>query len=347
MSGVMVTGASFLETEKGGPDGPPGAPNTGAAPARSTPAARKILPVVHRLACDYRKNGINIRTDAESRSYLSAASQKRRIQRGDRTMNKSLPLALLFMALSTPAAAQSVFDGTWKGDVAASQLSTKPSIFAVSGGKYTCATCKPTISIPADGAFHAVSDSPYYDEVAVAVVDPATLKRSARKGGKLVGETTMTLSTDGKTMTSAFSDTSADNGTPVTGTQVSERVAPAPAGAHALSGSWRATNSAQVSDSGLTFTFKQTGKTLSYSSPTGISYTATIGGEAAPVTGDPGWTWVKLKQSGANTLVETDLYRGKPIGVYTMTVSADGKTMTTQANDLKFGKKSTLVATKQ
>lgn len=262
-------------------------------------------------------------------------------------MKMFLSCALVLVASASPVFAQSVFTGTWKGDIAASQMSAKPSVILLSGGTYTCSTCRPVVSVAADGAFHPVVGNPYYDEMMVSIVDPMTVKRATRKAGKVMAESTLTIAAGGKTLTTTYNDMSADNGIPVTGSSVSERVAAAPAGAHLLSGSWRATNTGQVSDSGLIFTVEQTGKVIKYSTPTGNSYTATIGGPIAPVAGDPGWTSVSLKQTGPRTLVETDVHDGKTIAVLTMTVSADGKTMATKIDDIKFGKTSTLIATKQ
>lgn len=255
-------------------------------------------------------------------------------------------IALLF-ATTSSAQAQDLFTGTWKGDVKASQPSPKPSVILIDKGIYSCSTCKPAVTVAADGAFHPVVGNAYYDEISVTVVDPATLKRATRKAGKPVGEATSRVSADGKTLTTNFTDMSAANGTPVTGTNVGTRVAAAAPGAHAASGSWRETNDGQVSDSGIVFTLAQTGKVVRYSTPTGVSYEAMIGGAAAPVVGDPGWTMVSLKPSGRRTLVETDLFDGKVIGTYAMTIAPDGKKMTIAVNDVKYGKRSTLVAFKQ
>lgn len=258
----------------------------------------------------------------------------------------ALGIALASTTISS-AFAQDVLSGTWKGDIGASQLSTKPSSTLIDKGLYTCATCKPVLKVAADGGWHAVVGQPYYDEMSVTVVDPAVVKYATKKSGKIVSEVTETLSADGKSISTAFNETVGGSAVPITGTSVSERVAPAPAGAHATSGSWRQTKDVQLSDSGLVFTIAQVGKVVTYTTPIGISYAATIGGPAVPVSGDPGWTTVSLTQPSARTLHETDVFEGKVIGKYLMTVSPDGKTMTINANDIKHGRTSTLVAYKQ
>ena len=258
-----------------------------------------------------------------------------------------LAVMLATALATTPALAKGVFDGTWKGDVRASQPSEKQSVFQIRAGIFSCTTCKPAQTFPADGAFHRVVGNAYYDEASVAVVDPTTLKRAFRKRGKTVAETTVTLAADGQSSSSVFVDRTAPNGVEVTGTTVNARVAPAPPGAHPLSGAWRETTDTQVSDNGLVFTFAQEGKVMTFSTPTGIAYAATIDGPPATVTGDPGWTKVTLKQTGPTTLFETDYEGDTVIGTYSMSLSADGMTLTNTANDLKNGKTSTLVAHRQ
>lgn len=260
---------------------------------------------------------------------------------------KTMLAAVAAFALAAPALAASPFDGTWKVDPAASQMSTKPNILLVKGGTYSCPTCVPAIKVPADGKPHAVKGNPYYDMLAVTVVDASTVKRVSSKAGKPMGDSTLTVSPDGKTLTSGYNDLSAPNGVPVTGVIKSERVAAAAGGAHAISGSWKNVTASDVSESGTVFTMKLDGDTLTFSTPTGISYTAKVGGPQAPVTGDPGWTAVTLVREGANTLLETD-YRGtKKIGTYRMTVAADGATMTGESDNFLSGRKSVDVARKQ
>lgn len=255
--------------------------------------------------------------------------------------------AFALVACALSAAAASPFDGTWKADTAASQLSDKPIIYELSNGSYSCPTCTPAVRVPADGKFHAVAGNPYYDMLSVAVVDSSSVRRVSTKAGKPAGESTLTVSADGKTFTSAYTDMTATNGVPVTGTSKAERIGSPTAGAHAISGSWRPLKGAAVSESGLVFTLALDGDTLRFSTPTGTSYAARVDGPEAPVTGDPGWTAVTIKREGPMTLIETDYRDGKKIATYRMTVSADGKTLTGETNNLLNGRKSVEVARKQ
>ena len=50
-----------------------------------------------------------------------------------------------------------------------------------------------------------------------------------------------------------------------------------------------------------------------------------MNGPDAPMKGDPGVTSVSLKMRGKDTLEETDKRDGKIIGVFRITLAADGK----------------------
>jgi hypothetical protein len=68
------------------------------------------------------------------------------------------------------------------------------------------------------------------------------------------------------------------------------------------------------------------GDEITMTNPTGQSYTAKLNGTDAPVKGYPGYTSVSVKMIGKDTLLETDKRDSKVIGVFKMTVAADGKT---------------------
>lgn len=255
--------------------------------------------------------------------------------------------AVAVIAAAAPAVAASPFDGTWKADTAASQMSDKPITYSLANGSYSCSTCTPPVKLPADGRFHAVKGNPYYDMMSVTIVDPNSVKRVSTKAGKPAGDSIATVSPDGGTLTTTYTDLSATNGVPVTGTNRFERVGTPVAGAHAISGSWRSTKGSEASESGLNFTLALDGDTLKFSTPTGIAYAARVDGPEAPVTGDPGWTAVKIKREGPNTLLETDFRDGKKLATYRMTVSADGTTLTGETENFLNGRKSVEVARKQ
>jgi hypothetical protein len=235
--------------------------------------------------------------------------------------------AAFALLAASGAHAESAFDGTWKGDVGSAQMPAKPDSYLLSGGSYSCKTCTPPFTIKADGTDQPVSGHPYFDTEAVKVVDEHTVQFTDKKNGKVVTTSTVTITPDDKTATFEFSDSSASSGAPVTGKGTQTRVAAGPKGAHAISGSWRTTKFASMSDNGLTVNFKVNGNSLTMTSPTGQSYTAKLDGMEAPMKGDPGVTTVSVKKLSDNKIEETDKRGAKTIAVVDMTVEADGKTM--------------------
>jgi hypothetical protein len=133
----------------------------------------------------------------------------------------------------------------------------------------------------------------------------------------------------------------------VSGTDHLKRVAKGPAGSSAISGSWRDEKADVATADALIFTFKsEAADSLSYSTPTGQSYTAKLDSTDAPYAGDPGTTSVSLKRIG-DSIEETDKRDGKVISVSKLTVSKDGKTITIDVDDKLNGTKATYVAVKQ
>ena len=255
---------------------------------------------------------------------------------------------LLFVLLLVPVLgwAQSPFDGTWKVDLSKTKLPKKPDVFLLQNGTYECKSCNPPVSVKADGTFQAISGDPYRDMLMVKAVDDKHVEMASQKGGKDVSKATRTVSDDGNSMTIAWTYYGNPAGGPVSGTDHMKRVAKGPAGANAISGSWRDEKADVATADALTFSFKSGGDSLSYSTPTGQSYTAKVDGTDAPYVGDPGTTSVSLKRIG-DSIEETDKRDGKVITVAKLTVAADGKTMTIDVDDKLNGTKSTYVAVKQ
>lgn len=261
-------------------------------------------------------------------------------------MNKLL-LSGLLIALSVPAIAQNVFDGTWKFHLNDAQFPKKPDVFLLQDGMYQCKTCVPTIDVKADGQDQPVKGHPYYDSVSIKVVDDRTIEEVDKKDGKTVATSKTVVSQDGKTATFDFTDSSNTNADPVTGKGTSTQVAKGPAGSHAVSGSWVTSKMETLSDNGLTVTFKVEGDSLSMTNLTGQSYTAKLDGTEAPYKGDPGVTSVSVKSIGKNRIEETDKRDGKVLSVARWTASSDGKTMTVKVEDKLHGTHSQFTATKQ
>lgn len=245
---------------------------------------------------------------------------------------------------AAPAAAGSI-DGTWKADIDSVQVSQKPDEYLLQGGQYSCKSCVPSFTVAADGAFHPVS-LPYADSYAVKVVDDHNIVRTQKKGGRQVGETKVTVSADGNTLTGSFNDTSVANAPPSKGEYTETRVGPAPAGAHAISGQWKTSKLANFNAEQLTTTYKLDGDTLHMSSPSGYSYDAKLAGPDVPIKGDIAGTTASVKKLADGSYQETDKRDGKVVGVATFLAAGDGK-LHIVSEDKLAGSKFTYTATKQ
>jgi hypothetical protein len=243
----------------------------------------------------------------------------------------------------TAAAGADAINGTWKTDLASVKVDSKPDQLLLKDGQFSCSTCTPPLTVAADGAMHAV-DRPFADHVSVKVDDDHNVTRTSQKGGKTTGVAKYNVSADGKTLTIDFNNSSGSKA--VTGKITETRVAAAPAGAHAISGSWKQNQINNVSDEGLTVTFNVEGDTLHMSAPTGQSYDAKIDGPDVPIKGDISGTTASVKKLADNSYQETDKRGGKVIDVITMTIGADGK-MTGKDENKQDGSTTTWVATKQ
>ena len=257
-------------------------------------------------------------------------------------------VALAALLMPTLAMAQSAFDGTWKIDMNKVDFPKKPDMFLLQNGMYECKTCTPPYKVKADGTDQPVSGHPYFDSVAITVVNDHEIQETDKKGGKVVATSTTTISPDGNTAMYTFSDASNTNGgPPVTGKSEATRVAKGPAGSNAISGSWRTTKMESLSDNATTWTYKVSGDEIAMTNPTGQSYTAKLNGSDAPMKGDPGITSVSVKMMGKDMLEETDKRDGKVIGVFKMTVAADGKTAKASFDDKLQNRTTDFDVTKQ
>ncbi|MGY2736871.1 hypothetical protein [Sphingomonas sp. UYP23] len=242
----------------------------------------------------------------------------------------------LLCTVATPALAKSAIDGTWKADTTTAKLSTKPDIFVIKDGVYDCISCSPPYKIAADGKVHPVADRDYWDAGSVAVIDANTLQWERYRKGASVSTTKIAVSADGNTLT--FVSVSADNalGKSVTSSSRAKRVGPAPAGAHASSGSWVGINDgAQIAEENLIATMSMVGDMVTMKLGTGEHYAAKLDGPQVPFVGDKANAMVALKRAGAG-FVETDYVGGTAIGSYTY-LPQDATTMILKAVNIKAG----------
>jgi hypothetical protein len=247
---------------------------------------------------------------------------------------KKMMLGVVLLASAT-LFGQSPFDGTWMTKLDTAKLPTKPDKYSLNNNMYECLTCVPKYAVKADGSDQKVTGHPYYDTVAVHVVNASSIEIIQKKDGKVMGTDTQTVSADGNTLSDKFTDNSGTQ--PVTGEATSKRVSSGAAGSHAVSGAWRTEKINSISNNGLTVTYQGTADGLKMSDPNGYSYDAKFDGKEYPMQGDPGHTMVSLKRIGNDTIEETDKRDGKIVGVYRMTVSSDGKTIKAEYTDKQRG----------
>jgi hypothetical protein len=226
--------------------------------------------------------------------------------------------------------AAGAFNGTWKFSPDHIQLSKQPIVLSLSGGTFACTSCAPPIAAAADGLDHTLKGGPY-DAVAVTVVDANTVQVVLKVKGKTMVNMRQSVSSDGTTAVRESTDYSGTS--PVVAKFDLKRVAPAPAGAHALSGSWMLTKMESISDSGTLETLGDTDDGFTFSS-NGQSYDAKFDGKKVAVAGDPTNTMVSLKRVGPNEVIETDYRKGKTVESIDFKLAANGKTISVVDTDV-------------
>lgn len=259
---------------------------------------------------------------------------------------KTIAVALGLLLAAGPAMAASPFDGTWKLDEATAKTPERPSEYSLKDGIYSCGSCIPSFGIPADGRFHTIANDPYVDRRAISVIDGRTVMVVSMKGDRVVRNTMLLLSADGKELNSTSVDSYTASGTVTSTTRQRLTAAPA-AGAHALTGTWRTTKYAGASDNALLMTMAVEGDSVRLSTASGLSYQAKVGGPAVPLVGDVAGATVSVRRVSPTVLEETSLLNGKVVLVQTYAVEPDGKTMKLAIDDKEVGATSGFTAIRQ
>ena len=263
-------------------------------------------------------------------------------------MKIRLPLGfLMHLLLSAAAMPQSPFDGTWKLDFATAQIQARLEKYLVKDGKYDCEACDPPLHLKADGKDKKINGDACFDSVSVRVIDDRTVEETYKKNGKTVESSRMTVSTDGQTATMDWSERCNAKGDLVAVERILTRVAPAPPGTHAVSGSWQLVRRVGVSDNVFTAILRLRGDTFSFMDPAGQGYTANLDGTEAPTTGELANTSVSVRRLAESIIRETHKENGKVVEIVTYALAADGKTMTITIEHVASGETSKYIATKQ
>ena len=117
--------------------------------------------------------------------------------------------------------------------------SAKPDIITIDKNHYSCKTCTPAFTVATDGKSHPVKGA-NFDAVAVRLVSNGA-SEIRMKGGKVVTTINTSISSDGRTATTDYTDNSGSK--PLRGFVVARRVEGSPKGANPASGSWQAVDS--------------------------------------------------------------------------------------------------------
>lgn len=249
---------------------------------------------------------------------------------------KAYLLGAALVAVAAPAAAQSPFDGTFKGDVASAQLPTKPLMRSLKNGVYSC-SCDIPLTVKADGQWQKMQGHPLADEMRVEIIGEDGLKIEARQAGKPTWIETDKVAPNGMTIAWTYTDFTAANGQPVKSSGIGKRVGALPAkGLHPINGGWvSTTEGANIDQASLTATFKAIPGGMAMTWGTGESYEAKFGGPAVPIKGEASGMTVALRQINATSFQETLARAGKPVVINTYVVAPDMSVMVTSENPVQ------------
>ena len=234
---------------------------------------------------------------------------------------KSASIALLLLVLfPSTSRSQSLFDGTWVIDTDKNRdfAAEKPIALSLADGIFRDSNRV----LHADGKDQNVPVTGYWDTVSVRIVDEHTVEVTSKKAGKPMFMEMDTVSPDGNTLTQVVKDmTEAET---VTFESVFRRIAPAPSGAHAVSGSWQIFKQSRSANSTI-ITYKCTSQGFSAETPLGEKFDAKFDGKFYLIEDDPAHTMVAVKRIAANTVEMTNQRDGKVVFVVRLEVTPDGK----------------------
>jgi hypothetical protein len=235
------------------------------------------------------------------------------------------------LLLPALCSAQSAFEGTWRPDPQRPGQPGKPEISVLVNGQYSCPTCTPPYAVKADGHDQSIFGNPYFDTVNIAIVDARTITKTAKKEGKVVADTKISVSADGATKTEVQTLLGMAP-VPIELTTTYARATAAEPGSHSVSGGWQMTEM-DVSNHVEDTTFKVSGGALSMADRMGRSFTAKFDGTPAPYKGSDEFNGVSLKLVDARTIEESDLNDGKVVKISRWALTPDGQTIHARFDD--------------
>lgn len=248
-----------------------------------------------------------------------------------------LALAAASILMSAGAEARSPFDGNWVADLD-TQKGLPTDSYLLRDGQYSCLSCAPPRSYPADGKMRLVPGDPDRTSEAVTITSPREIITHI-VGSALDRTTTMTVSPNGGSASYISIDHRPGITTILRTEYLARRTASAPKGSHIVSGTWQGVRYVAVPTELRTTTLRVDGDKLVYSTPLGTSFTAKLGGDFVPVHSvHAADVQVAVRQTGPRQIEERAKQDGKEILVRTFTVSPDGRSMEIASTDLTQGK---------
>ncbi|MFD1610654.1 hypothetical protein ACFSCW_02435 [Sphingomonas tabacisoli] len=234
--------------------------------------------------------------------------------------------AAITLPASMPAAAKSPFDGKWVADLD-TQSGLATDIYLVADGSYACKSCTPPRAYPADGQPHAIPGAPDVISEAVTIAGPRTIVTHIVSPA-LDRTTTMTVAPDDQSATYVSIDHRPGIKTALRTEYLARRTAPAPPGAHPVSGTWQGVRYVAVPAEVRTTELRVDGGMFTYRTPLGTSFIARLGGDYVPIrTSYKSALLAAVRRVGDRQIEESVKQDGKLVAVRTFTVAPDGRTM--------------------
>ena len=240
------------------------------------------------------------------------------------------------ISVQSPFAGKDPFDGSWVADLD-TQSGLGSDVYLVSHGLYACKSCEPPRSYPADGKPHPVPGDPDVTFEAVTISGSRSIVTHI-VGPPLDRTTNMTVAPNNRTATYISMDHRPGIKAALRTEYLARRTAPAPVGAHPVSGTWRGIRYVAVPALVRTTTLRLAGDRFSYSTPLGTSFTAQLGSGYVPVqTGGAGGAMVAVSRSGTRRIEEKVKWGGQLVTTRTFTVARDGRSIEIATTDISRG----------
>lgn len=246
-------------------------------------------------------------------------------------------IAAPLVLAGAPAQAASPFDGLWVADLDTQAGQAGFDKYLVANGVYESDSCTPPRRYPADGKMRPVAGARTAISESVRIAGRRAMVTRIVEPD-MVRVTTVTVAPNGQSATYVSLDKWPGRPKLLRTEYVAKRVAPAPAGAHPVSGSWRGLRYVEVPVEYRSFELREANGQFSRSSYRYGHYAARVGGPAVPVIGDAGKTiMARVTAPDPRTRVEMLLIKRKPVQETTYRLSPDGKSLVSSVRNPEDG----------